>query len=601
MLIIRHRTGPLAGKDRQVEPASDRIVFGRDPNACDVVFPPDATIVARRHFALVRKPSREWTIDLFGDRYVALNGKPADLGAAVKSGAVIQLGDDKGPSFEVIVPVADQTDMLEKTSAQKHVKGSRAAAADAERAAARARWMAVAGAAVALLAAGGVGAVIYVQGAADRQFAQALAELRVQQERLAAESIPREYRDRLGQAAHYVVVRDASGRERWAGTAFPIAPDTFATNAHVAVNRDEAGAGGKLLVRAPGTGGRTWEVVSHKMHPAYRALQSFLTEDPLMVETIKNEDNPFGAQALTAGNSYDVAILKVEGPPLSPTLEIARPDEILNLHAGDPLAYAGYPSENIAGSEVQRLAPTPQVRTGSVTAITDLFTMPAEPAYRRLVHHNLGTTVGTSGSPIISVSGRLVALHNRTNYVSEGGIRVANGVVLAYAQRADLLADLISGRAETTLDAERAYWVKQTANMRRGADVIVPSTLEANKPFPGAKPVPSSEGKFTLSAAERTKIRNSDGEDEMRRRKRHAFRLQRGIHHLFLAYAQRSSPIGLYLYVGGKIVAQREEDRWYPSIAYRAPADGNVEIVVVGPDDDVTYTLTDYVWDAPKS
>ena len=44
----------------------------------------------------------------------------------------------------------------------------------------------------------------------------------------------------------------------------------------------------------------------------------------------------------------------VEGPPLSPLLELASPEEILKLAPGDPLAYAGYPQENIAGSDRAR-------------------------------------------------------------------------------------------------------------------------------------------------------------------------------------------------------------------------------------------------------
>src|SRR5262245_6120542 len=52
MPIIRHRSGPLAGKEQTIDENVERITFGRDPSACDVVFPADLTLVARRHFAL---------------------------------------------------------------------------------------------------------------------------------------------------------------------------------------------------------------------------------------------------------------------------------------------------------------------------------------------------------------------------------------------------------------------------------------------------------------------------------------------------------------------------------------------------------------------
>jgi pSer/pThr/pTyr-binding forkhead associated (FHA) protein len=92
MLIIRHRTGALAGQGQTVEEPSDRVTFGRDPDACDVVFPPDETLISRRHFALERKPSGEWTLDLFGEPFVAVNGTPAEYARAIRTGDVITLG-----------------------------------------------------------------------------------------------------------------------------------------------------------------------------------------------------------------------------------------------------------------------------------------------------------------------------------------------------------------------------------------------------------------------------------------------------------------------------------------------------------------------------
>jgi hypothetical protein len=603
-LTIRHRSGPLAGQAQRIEQgAVERIVFGRDASRCDVVYPPEAAIVAGRHFALVHKPSGDWTVELFGRPFVAIDGEPADLGAPVHNGSVIELGRRGGPSFEVLIE-GETCDMAVKTLPQEQVRGSRAAATEAQRAATGARRVGVAAIVLGLVAVGGAGALVYLLDRSDREFAHQLRGLRQQQERLAAESIPREFRDRLAKAAFYVIHRSASGRETWGGTAFPIGPHTLATAAHVAVVREQLEPGDKLLVRAPGPDGQTWELISHRLHPAYEPFQAFLREDPLMVETVQNENNPWGAQMVTSGNSYDVAWMQVAGPPLPLFLDIASREEILRLGAGDPLAFAGYPAENITGSEVQKLGPTPQVRMGSVIAMTDLFTLPAQPAYRRLLHHNLGTTIGTSGSPIIGSSGQLVAIHNRTNYITtQHGVRIP--AVVAYAQRADMLADLLSGQSEAMVDNERAYWARQTAVMRRGADVIIPSIVEANKPVPEATPVVASHGRFALSAKERTRIQNEaqgdKGEKTVARRKQHTFKVQGGTNQLFLAYAQKATSITLYLSVKGGMVKKQDAERWYPAIAYEAPADGSVDIFVVGPDEDVTYTLTHYVWDIPKS
>src|SRR5215204_656599 len=122
MLVIRHLTGPLAGKEERPQGRQpDRIVFGRDPEVCDVVFPPGATLVSRRHFALVRKLSGNWTIDLFGEPFVAVDGQPADLAAAIGDGSVIELGRRGGPSFEVRIEGEERAGELEKTLVQEKV------------------------------------------------------------------------------------------------------------------------------------------------------------------------------------------------------------------------------------------------------------------------------------------------------------------------------------------------------------------------------------------------------------------------------------------------------------------------------------------------
>ena len=83
MLIIRHRSGVLKGVEQSIDDNKDTLVFGRDGDVCDVIFPADETLVSRRHFALERKLSGLWTFDLFGDPFVAVNGQPAENGQAL--------------------------------------------------------------------------------------------------------------------------------------------------------------------------------------------------------------------------------------------------------------------------------------------------------------------------------------------------------------------------------------------------------------------------------------------------------------------------------------------------------------------------------------
>src|SRR5204863_9415079 len=99
MLTIRHLNGALAGTEVKIED-KDRVVVGRQLD-CDVQYPPEETAVARHHFALVRKPSGSWTVELFGTPFVAIDGTPADNGQVVRDGAKVELGRVGGPAFNL--------------------------------------------------------------------------------------------------------------------------------------------------------------------------------------------------------------------------------------------------------------------------------------------------------------------------------------------------------------------------------------------------------------------------------------------------------------------------------------------------------------------
>lgn len=617
MLIIRHRTGPLAGKDESPTGRQpDRIVFGRDANVCDIVYPPDALIIARRHFALVRALSGDWTIELFGTPFVAVNGEPADPEEAVCTGAIVELGKHGGPSFEAVVTDEATEGDLARTLAQEHVAGAHAVAdhaersADhAERAAKRARRLGLAAVAVAVLAAIAGGTYSYFRDLSDKQFQDRLAALNDAAARLAADNIPRPFRDNLAKAAFLVIQRDAAGNERGNATAFPIGPHTLATAGHVADERDSLLKKKiELYVRSPGIGAerQTWKVIAHKVHPGYEPLDQFLSKDPLvMPSTSSGTDGleALGLRSLSSGNGYDVGYLTVEGPPLSPILELATPEEILKLAAGDPLAYAGYPQEEIAGRELFPISANPEVRTGSVTSLTDLFSMATDPAHRQLVHHNMGTTVGTSGSPIITTHGHVVALHNRSSYVRlPDGKQVPSGALINYAQRIDLLRDLMSGEADKKLPDEKRYWDEQTKNLKRGFEAVSARLLDNLKPNPSATAEVRSEEEFDLEDEDqKVKVRGKDNVEIVRRRKVHEVKLKQGERHVFLAYGEDRTRLALYLFVNGKPVEQAEPNSWYPAISYTAPKDMTAQVYVTGPDIDVSYTFVDYLWRIPKS
>ena len=598
MLVVRHKTGPLAGKEERIEPKGDRVTFGRDSAVCDIVYPPDATIVARRHFALVRKPSGEWTFDLFGDPFVAVNGEPAENGMAVHSGAKIELGEFGGPSFEIDLQGEGLANELPVTQPQHKVLGAHAVADHAEHSAVRARRFALIGLAIAILVGGGAAAFVYLARNEAARLNSALEALNREQAQLASESIPRAVRDNLLRAAYFVVTRKED-REEY-GTASPIGPDLLATNAHVAESFLNRGPKGRMVVRAPGVGGREYEVVEVRIHPGYRAFQEFLDQDQFYV----------GDWRLTGAQipSYDVAILRIApGATLSPILEIAPAEEIANLAPGFPLARAGYPTEYVSGAEIQsQVAATPNLAVGMITGMTDMFRMPGDPAHQRLVHHSVPSAGGASGSPLVGPNGKIVALNNAGTYVfvkiGNETQRISSSVLINYGQRADWLTDLRDGRADQALDADMPYWKQQTAAFKRGIDVLVPIVVADMKPKSGGTPVQHNKQKVTFTASDRYEVAGTAGQDKtVKRQKIHSVKLTAGKLNSFLAYAENQAAIQMYLVIDGKIVQSDERQVFVPRVNYTASSDTTADIYIVGPDADVTYTLFQYDWDPPRS
>jgi hypothetical protein len=271
MIIIRHRTGPLAGKEQKLEGDPERITFGRDPDFCDVVYPADATLVARRHFALVKKPSGEWTFDLFGDPFVAMDGGPVDEAQAVRSGARIELGRHGGPSFTIDLADEQPASQLSVTETQERVEGAHSASARATRSASAARWVATGAVVLAIVAAGTAGAFYYLGHGEGARLAEAVAPLTEQPKKAAEQTISREAKDRLAQAAWLVILKRSGGAITPVGTASPIAGDLLGTNVHIAEVFLNRKSGETMYVRAPGHGGAIHEVIEAQKRPGYDA------------------------------------------------------------------------------------------------------------------------------------------------------------------------------------------------------------------------------------------------------------------------------------------------------------------------------------------
>jgi Trypsin-like peptidase domain len=554
MLVIKHLNGPLRGKEDRIDPALDKVVFGRK-TGCLIVYPPDETIIAREHFALVRKPpgpAGHWTIELFGEPFVAVDGIAADPGQKVPREAIFELGKKGGPSFELRVEADAAADNLPLTDTQSNPPRPRAMAAFSRR--------------IAFL---GLAAAIAV-GAGGAYYYSRTAEFQ----------IGGDVRERLKRAAFLV---DAPAP---VGTAFPVGPHLLATNSHVAELFEQLQPGQKMVVRSPGKNGKPYEVTGHKLHPGYRALTAFMEQDVLRQSAAK-----------LAVPGYDVALLEVkEDLPADSILELAGSGELQALAPGAAVATAGYPMEGVLGSPAQSYGATPEIHVGTVTGLTDFFFLPADFAKAQLVHDDLPAAGGASGSPIAGRTGHVIALLNAGNSYNPGEhrARVPSGVLVNYGQRADLLRSLLDGSAEDEVAQDKAYWAEKYATFPSGQDVApiwVTLNIQDDEKNDEIKLVRLSEDTFNLSRATRV----NDGKRGFQRQADHSVAVSGGSEYVFLAYAFDGSPVQLWVYRGNEPIVHHAGDTFLPFlpfVRYEAAQDANLDAWVIGPkDNDVKYSF----------
>ena len=409
-------------------------------------FPPEETAVARQHFALVKKPSGAWTVELFGTPYVAIDGQPADNGQVVRDGAKIELGRIGGPALGVGITEDARGDNYLKTAGQAEAASPRQIATQASTMAKVARGIA---ALAVLVAVGGGAFALYNYVSTSRATARLESAQKEFSDALQKEAnlrIGADTRAHISRAVYSVQLQDAEQRVRSGGTAWVVGPNLLATNAHVAILREGIRARERMIVRAPGQNGQIYEVVEHKLHPGYVPFNAFLQSDLRLISAYR------GNLDTLSGNGYDVALLRVAGTlPEADRLEIATPDELNALASGTPLATSGYPGENLTRSSPGNLGVTPQQHLGVVTSMTDMFHLPAPVAVRQLVQHDLPATGGASGSPIVGASGRVVALLNAGNLFMVNGDRVPNAALinLRATRRSRARHDRRHGRAKT--------------------------------------------------------------------------------------------------------------------------------------------------------
>ncbi len=145
-----------------------------------------------------------------------------------------------------------------------------------------------------------------------------------------------------------------------------------------------------------------------------------------------------------ASNSFnpDVAVLTVDGQN-DVRFKVADDSTLRSLKAGEPVAFLGFPMENLKDENVNLDNPVASMQSGIVVAVTDFDLKDAGPEKNCLIRHNLPVSGGASGSPVFNRDGEVVGLlfaENTVGHIQNGQVaRAPSAVMINFAVRSDLL------------------------------------------------------------------------------------------------------------------------------------------------------------------
>lgn len=481
-VTIRFIGGEKSGQSQKFGDGADVITIGRDPARCQVVFPPGETQVGREHCALRRELGR-YRLVLNGDNRVFVDGKEADHDQRLENFTEIQLGKG-GPKVAI---EATGNDALPETIEDLGARDRVSKLQDVHHAARSGRKTAAI-AVVLLLALGGVvwWAINKSQEQVKEiqegmtQFEKNIEDQIVRVEEKVDQATPElsSILQEAGKSVYLVLKRTGSGGEFGGGTASVIGPGVLATNAHVAEQFNKLKAGEELWVRSTGDEPKAFKISRVEIHPGYGSLQK-LWQEYLPVHGNVLSELQYVPQA---GAACDVALMHVEGDAaaLGEPLKLASPEQLRKLNAGTPVGYVGFPMENLS-LEVTVKRPTPTVQISHITAVTTFFgtrVKDESPAIaNHLVQHALPAAGGASGSPILTTDGVVVAYLNAGNMFivsTEDNlkVRIPSAALVNYAQRADLMQELLDGAAASRQPDRDRAWQQQLQTLYTSAEQV---------------------------------------------------------------------------------------------------------------------------------
>lgn len=239
MLSIIHLSGPLSGKTDKLPETTQPIVFGRDVG-CTIVYPPEEVLVGRKHFALVWK-ANHWSFEVFPGHFVSQNGITIEQTELLKSGSTVRLGTQNGPSFRCDLTTELNANDLPDTGFQQPIAPIRPLAM-------KALMLASVAIVAAVCVAIGIG---YIQRAEQKTLGQLIANLDISQKQFARRAIGEAITQELAKKVFLIALKDKEGRLKPEGTAWPVAQNYLATNAHVAEIRERLSPGEVMIAKEP--------------------------------------------------------------------------------------------------------------------------------------------------------------------------------------------------------------------------------------------------------------------------------------------------------------------------------------------------------------
>ncbi|MFT3810633.1 MAG: FHA domain-containing protein [Micropepsaceae bacterium] len=499
-LKIRYTNGPFAGRDIDIEDDKAEVKFGRGLDA-DIPFPEDLTLVSRQHFGL-RKEYGGYKFIINQEKPVFMNGRPVLDGQDLPRTAEIQLSGPEGPRLKIerldgygsnqmkteILGSADNVASVLHKGEKRDRTTSRTVGvvAAALIAAAAAGYFLLRGTEEQVAATNAAVQQTNEQVAATQQQIAALKEeLPGIKEQLASMGAQTDFTpiiEKVKGSVYQVAIELPSGTLEAMGTAWvttkPDGTKVLATNAHVADIYNDAqtpawGNGRLIAIEPKAPGYRHFVITGIVKHPAYDAWAEWANSVYAKMDagTMRKVALPI---------AYDVAYMTVEtSADLGEPLKLAPEADMEAMKAGQPLLQIGYPSERVLGTDVAR--PEPNTNSGVIAAMTSFFLSSGEAVDRQFIQHTAAGAGGSSGSAMFNAKGEVVGLHNSGNYIfiqtgpgDNDYERVPSAGNINYAQRADMLRELMEGKAEERL--EKVYkpaWKAAEVLFSKSTDAIV--------------------------------------------------------------------------------------------------------------------------------